>query len=102
MLNLSKKQLSSLDRWGLTCRERFDRIIASGFPGPRTSTRKLMLAHKCGPGTMADLIGRGERLLSPVLLLAQMIEPKKMTALTMVSSPNAIICRLPIQLIGAA
>jgi hypothetical protein len=51
---------------------------------------------------MADLIGRGERLLSPVLLLAQMIEPKKMTALTMVSSPNAIICRLPIQLIGAA
>src|SRR5580704_5663319 len=69
MLNLYKKQLSSLDIRRLTCRKRCDRIIRWRFQDRQTWTRKLTLQHNCRPETIADLICRGRPPLSPAPLL---------------------------------
>jgi hypothetical protein len=51
---------------------------------------------------MADLTAAAGGSFHLRRCLQKWIEPKNMAALTMVSSPKAIICGLPIQLIGAA
>lgn len=97
----AKKELSSLDRWPSTCRERFQRIIVGGFQDRRTSIRKLAFRVTVGADSRGTSFAAAGGSFTCAAASRTIIGCKNMAAVRMSSVGKALICALPIRLIGA-
>jgi hypothetical protein len=80
--------------------QRFQRIIAAPFSRLPAFTRKMAIPSNSGPGKVAAAFAAATGLFHLPRCLANNIERKNMAAVRMSSALKAIICGLPIQLIG--